>query len=250
MKITAIKTRVVRANECTLEDLLRESLQELEEDSVLTISSKVVALCESRVADTALTTKSELIKQEAEQYTPDGFNKYGFNFTVLSNTFIPSAGIDESNSDGHYVLWPKDPQKTANEIRAFLCRQFGRKNIGVIITDSTSMPPMRSGTVGIMLAHSGFLAVRQLAGTKDLFDRPFEVARSAIGSGLAAAGNVVMGEGAEQTPIAVISDIPFVTFQNRNPTKAELEFCYIQMEDDLYAPFLLSAPWKKGGASD
>lgn len=249
MKISPIKTRVVHANECTLEELLKESLQDVEENSVLTISSKIVALCQNRVVDKDSATKSELIKREAELYTPDGFNKYGFNFTVLKNTFIPSAGIDESNSDGHYVLWPENPQQTANELRAFLCSHFGRKNIGVIITDSTSMPPMRSGTVGIMLAHSGFLAVRQLAGTNDLFDRPFEVARSAIGSGLAAAGNVVMGEGAEQTPIAVITDIPFVTFQDRNPTQDELAFTYIPMEDDLYAPFLLSAPWEKGGAS-
>lgn len=46
-------------------------------------------------------------------------------------------------------------------------------------------------------AHSGFLAVKQLIATKDLFEREFVVARSAIGGGLAAAANVVMG--ADQT---------------------------------------------------
>jgi F420-0:gamma-glutamyl ligase len=108
---------------------------------------------------------------------------------------------------------------------------------------------MRSGTIGVMLAHSGFSAVKKLAGTKDLFDREFEVARSAIGGGLAAAANVAMGEGTEQTPIAVVSDIPFVTFQHRNPSKAELESVYISPEEDLYAPFIMSAPWQKGGLS-
>jgi F420-0:gamma-glutamyl ligase len=98
-----------------------------------------------------------------------------------------------------------------------------------------------------MLAHSGFVAVKKLAGTKDLFDREFEVARSAIGGGLAAAANIVMGEGSEQTPVAVISDIPFVTFQHRDPNKAELEAVYISPEEDLYAPFIMSAPWRKGG---
>lgn len=247
MKISSLRTRLVHAGECSLEDLIRGSISELEENSVVAISSKIVALCQNRVVDKTTVTKRDLIKQEADFYTPDDFNKYGFNFTILNNTFIPSAGIDESNADGHFVLWPEDSQKTANDLRAFLRGHFGRKNIGVIITDSTSMPPMRSGTIGIMLAHSGFAAVKQLAGEKDLFDRPFEVARSAIGSGLAAAANVVMGEGTEQTPIAVISDVPFVDFQHRDPTEEELKLVYISPEDDLYAPFLLSAPWTRGG---
>lgn len=247
MKINAIQTRLVHAGECPIETLLGESLSQLEEGSVVAVSSKVVALCEERVVPRSTITKEELIKRESEFYTPDGFNKYGFNFTITHNTFIPSAGIDESNGDGYYVLWPNDLQRSANDIRVFLSERFQVKNIGVILTDSTCMPPMRSGTIGVMLAHSGFTAVKKLAGTKDLFGREFEVARSAVGGGLAAAANVVMGEGAERTPIAVISDIPFVTFQSHNPTDAELEAIYISPEEDLYAPFIMLAPWQKGG---
>jgi len=247
MKISPIKTRLVHASERTVEELLEESLPSVEEGSIVVISSKVVALCQGRVVEKTAVTKEALIKQEADFYTPDGFNKYGFNFTILNNTFIPSAGIDESNSDGYFVLWPEDPQQTANAVRAFLTRRFGLKNVGVIITDSTCMPPMRSGTIGVMLAHSGFLAVKKLAGTKDLFGREFLVARSAIGGGLAAAANVVMGEGTERTPIAVITDVPFVTFEPCDPTKDELEAVYISPKEDLYAPFIMSAPWQKGG---
>lgn len=251
MKINGIRTRLVHAGEYDLKTFLIESLPKtIEEQSVIAISSKVVALCQNRVVAKASVTKSDLIKQEADLYTPDGFNRYGFNFTILNRTFIPSAGIDESNADGYFVLWPEDPQQVANELRAFLSTHFGVKDIGVLITDSTCMPPMRSGTIGIMLAHSGFEAVKMLVGTKDLFGRPFEVARSAIGGGLAAAANVVMGEGAEQTPIAVISDIPFVTFQRRNPTKAEFDAVYISPEEDLYAPFIMSAPWQEGGKNN
>jgi len=227
--------------------LVAESLPNLQENSVIVVSSKIVALCQNNVVDKATITKSDLIKQEADFYTPDSFNTYGFNFTILNNTFIPSAGIDESNADGYFVLWPKDPQRAANELRAFMRQHFNLKNVGVIITDSTSMPPMRSGTIGIMLAHSGFAAVKQLVGTEDLFGRNFQVATSAIGSGLAAAANVVMGEGTEQTPLAIISDIPFVTFQAADPTPQELEAVYIRPEIDLYAPFIQSAPWQKGG---
>ena len=247
MKVNGISTGLVHAGEYDLKVFLVESLPKIiEEQSVIAISSKVVALCQNRVVNKTSITKSDLIKQEADLYTPDGFNRYGFNFTILNRTFIPSAGIDESNADGYFVLWPENPQQVANELRIFLSTHFGVKDIGVIITDSTCMPPMRSGTIGIMLAHSGFEAVKMLAGTKDLFGRPFEVALSDIGGGLAAAANVVMGEGTEQTPIAVISDAPFVTFQRRNPTKTELEAVYISPEEDLYAPFIMSAPWQKG----
>jgi len=220
----------------------------LEEKSIVAVSSKVVALCQNRVVDASTVTKDDLIKREAHFYTPESFNRYGFHFTITNNTFISSAGIDESNGDGYFVLWPQNPQRVANELRTFLCKHFGVKDIGVIITDSSSMPPMRLGTIGILLAHSGFAAVNQLAGKKDLFDRPFKVERAAVGSGLAAAANVVMGEGAEQTPIAVISDIPFVRFQQRSPTSDELKATYISPEDDLYAPFMQLAPWEKGGA--
>lgn len=247
MNITTVKTRLIRAGEDTIEQIISDHINSIEEDSILVVSSKVIALCQNRVVDKAGISKTDLIKQQADYYTPDGFNKYGFNFSIVNNTFIPSAGIDESNVDNAFVLWPEKPQETANEIRAFLCQRYRIKNVGVIITDSTCMPPMRAGTIGIMLAHSGFTAVKQLAGTKDLFGRTFEVSKSAIGGGLAAAANVVMGEGTEQTPLALISDIPFVDFQQRNPTTEEIDTTYISPEIDLYAPFIMSAPWQKGG---
>jgi F420-0:gamma-glutamyl ligase len=247
MKIIPVKTRLIRAGECSAEEFITESITELEENSILAVSSKAIALCQNRVVDTSTITKADLIKREAEFYTSEDFNKYGFNFTILHNTLIASAGIDESNTDGFFVLWPEDPQQTANELRAFIRTRFNVKNIGVIITDSSSMPPMRAGAIGILLAHSGFLAVKQLAGTSDLFGRKFKVSQSAIGSGLAAATNVVMGEGAEQTPIALISELPFVTFQSADPTPEELVSVYLDPQMDLYAPFIQSAPWKRGG---
>jgi len=55
-----------------------------------------------------------------------------------------------------------------------------------------------------------------------------------------------MGEGTEQTPIVIMEDLPFVQFQDQNPTKTELENFYIAIaKDDLFAPFLNSVPWQK-----
>lgn len=245
MVVRAIKTEIIHPSQRTLVQILDKSLGELNENSVVAITSKIVSLCEGRIVPANELGKDDLIRQESDYYmTAD--NKYGFNFTLKNNTLIPMSGIDESNGDGCYILWPKDPQKSANEIRKYLKDRFKLKEVGVVITDSTCMP-MRWGTVGIALAYSGFAATNNYIGEKDLFGRPFRVSRAGIASGIAASAVLAMGEGAEQTPIAVIEDVPFIQFQDQNPTTEELETFYIaQKEDDLFAPFLNAVKWQKG----
>ncbi|HSD56018.1 MAG TPA: coenzyme F420-0:L-glutamate ligase [Candidatus Saccharimonadales bacterium] len=248
MIVETVKTARVSARSHALLELLDQHLPTIEEKTVVVITSKIVALCEGRVAPLDGVDKEALIQSEADYYMPLEFGKYGFHFTITRNTLISMAGIDESNADGMYVLWPANPQKTANEVRKYLVQRFGLKDIGVMITDSTCMPPMRAGTVGIMLAHSGFSAVADNTGTADLFGRTFQFSKSGVGSGIAAAANLVMGEGKEQTPIALVKDIPFVTFQRRNPSEAEIKQAYFAPEDDLYGPFITSVAWQPGGA--
>lgn len=115
----------------------------------------------------------------------------------------------------------------------------------MIITDSTCLP-LRRGTIGVILAHSGFLGLKDYRKTPDLFGRYFKVSSAGLASGLAASAVLAMGEGREQTPLAIITDIPFVKFQSRNPTKAELAELYISSKEDLFAPFLNSVQWQKG----
>jgi F420-0:gamma-glutamyl ligase len=190
--------------------------------------------------------KDKLVRSEADYYLPDEEIKPGFSFTIARNTLIPMAGIDESNGNGYYVLWPENPQKSANEIRKYLRDKFGLQNIGVVITDSTCMP-MRWGVVGIALSYSGFRALNDYTKKKDLFGRTFEVSQAGVASGLAASAVAAMGEGAEQTPLAVISDVPFVQFQDKDPTQKELELFYLKDKDeDLFAPFLNAVKWQKG----
>jgi F420-0:gamma-glutamyl ligase len=247
MIVTAVKTRKVLPKACTLFELLDESLTEIKEKSVVSITSKVVSLCEGRVLPMEGVDKEALIRSEADKYMPTDFGKYGFHFTVTRNTLISMAGIDESNGNGNFVLWPSNPQKTANEVRAYLLDRFKLQDVGVIITDSTCMPPMRSGTVGVMLAHSGFAAVRSEVGRPDIFGRSFKFSKAGVGSGLAATANVVMGEGQEQTPIVLIEDVPFVEFERRDPTPEEISSVYISLDEDLYGPFIKSVPWRDGG---
>lgn len=246
MKITAIRTEIVRAKTCDIFSLLDAFVHSLKERSILAVTSKIVSLCEGRVRDKKGVTKEQLVSDEAELFLPASENAHGILFAIKHSMLVPSAGIDESNADGQYVLWPEDPQKSANAIRAYLVKRFTLKRLGVIITDSRATP-LRWGTTGAALAHSGFMALRDYIGKPDIFGRKLEVTKANVRDALAAAAVVVMGEGREQTPLAVIQDIPFVSFQDRDPTAKELDGLNISLEEDVYGSILKRAPWRKGG---
>lgn len=247
MKIIPIKTCRVTSGSHSLTKLIETYVDNIEEGSILAITSKVVSLCERRTIPFGKAEKETLVQQYSHLYTQNT-NAYGFHFTITRNTLIPAAGIDESNSGGNYVLWPDDPQKTANEIREFLIRKFSVEKCGVILTDSTCSP-LRRGTSGICLAYSGFDALNDYIGEQDLFGRPFAVSQANIASGLASSAVLVMGEGREQTPICLLSDLPFVNFQQRNPNLKELKNQYIALEKDIFAPFLTAVKWERGAAN-
>lgn len=246
MNIIPIKTDPITTRDSDLLALLDRYLPSLQERSILAVTSKVVAICEGRVVPIEKVIKSTLIEEEAEYFLPPTESKYGLTLTIRHDLLVPTAGIDESNSDGHFVLWPSDPQASANGIRRHLAEHFSLCEMGVLITDSTSRP-LRLGVTGVALAHSGFLALNDYVGRPDIFGRPLAVTKANVRDALAAAAVLVMGEGDEQTPLALIADVPFVSFQARDPTEEELTSLHIALADDLYAPLLTRAPWQEGG---
>jgi putative folate metabolism gamma-glutamate ligase len=227
--------------------VLDKNLSELVEGSIVVITSKIVSICEGRVVPFDQADREELIIQESDSYLPKTLSRYGHHFSIVNHTLISSAGIDESNGEDHYILWPKDSQATANHVREYLTQKHSLTNIGVVIVDSTCQP-LRRGTTGICLAHSGFNALHDYIGQPDLFDRPFKVSKASISGGLAATAVLAMGEGAEQTPIALITEADFVHFQQRDPNEAELAELHIPIEEDLFGPFLQndSIQWQQG----
>jgi len=262
MKIEAVKTRLVHAGEISLENLLEESLTNfakksgkeiheiLPEKSIIVLSSKVAGLCENRVIKQSEIDRDELIQRESEYYLDPSFSSYGHLFTINGNTLVSKAGIDVSNiGDDLYVLWPKDLFGLANRVRKFLREKYDINDLGVIIIDSVSSP-MRRGVKGEMLSWSGFEAVNNYVGEKDLFGREFQIEMSGVGVSLAIAANIVMGEGAERSPIGIISDTDFVKFVSRDPTQEDIEQAFVPFDQDVFMPFLTMMPWKKGGNYD
>lgn len=226
--------------------ILDEYLPPIKERSVVVITSKIVAICEGRIANPKEHDKDQLIMKEAEYYLPRSSNRYNVLLTIKNNTIIASSGIDESNANGYLILWPKYPQQTANNIRKYLLKRFQLKNVGVVITDSR-LAPLRRGTIGVSIGYSGFAALHYYIGEKDIFGRKFEMQVGNIADELAVSAVLAMGEGSEQTPIAIVEDVPFVKFQKRDPSAKELRDLHISLEDDIFAPVLTATKWRKGG---
>ena len=249
MKITSLKTHKITVGNESLFNILDKYLNRLKEKFILVITSKIVSICEGNVIKIGKINKIDLIKRESEYFIPPEKSKYNITLTLKRNLLVPTAGIDESNGNGYFILWPKNPHETANQVREYLKQRFKLKHAGVIITDSKTTP-LRWGTTGFALAHSGFRALNNYIGKPDIFGRPLHVTKANIMDSLATSAVAVLGEGNEQTPLAIIEDVPFVKFQDRNPTKKELDELKIKIEDDLYAPLLKSAPWKRGKRID
>jgi dihydrofolate synthase / folylpolyglutamate synthase len=245
MKITSIKTKAIVAGDKIM-DIINDAVPNLDDGTVVIVTSKIVSICEGSLVRVGERAKVDLIKEQSEYYLPPEYSSLGFTLTMRRNVLIPSAGIDESNSNGNYVLWPRNPQKSANYIRKHLVAKHGKKKIGVIIVDSKTTP-LRWGVTGVAIAHSGFEALNSYIGKPDIFGRPFRVSVANVADGLATSAVLVMGEGNEQTPIATIKDISFVNFQKRDPTTEELDRLAISIDDDIYSPILKGVPWEKGG---
>ncbi len=243
MHIIPVKTEKVTPKSTTLVALLDRSLKKFPERSILVITSKVVALCEGRTVPKQK-IKDSLLEQEAEYYLPASVSRYDVPLTIVDHTFIARAGIDSSNTSGYYSLLPKDSYTTAKKTRAYLIKRFKIKEAGVIIVDSHSLP-LRRGVTGVAIGWSGIVALKDYEHVPDIFGHIFTTHANHIDA-LATAASLVMGDGNEQTPLALITDIPNITFKEKSPTKAELAFFKPALEDDLFAPLLNLKRLRKG----
>jgi len=246
MLIKPIKTRPFLPPKDDLFDLLQKALskQTFKEKSILVITSKIVAISQGRcIKIEDVKDKDELIKKEADLYLPrEKVPKGWVMLTMKHNIMIPTAGIDESNANGHYILWPEKPFETARKIYNFVKKEYGLKKFGIIISDSHTVP-LRWGTMGIALAYWGFRPLKDYRGTKDIFGRTLKITQSNIADALATAAVLIMGEGKEQTPMAIISDVDFIKFGRFNFLKKNP--LAIDREIDIYGPLLNAMEWKK-----
>lgn len=223
----AIKTRTFLEGEDLL-SFVTSYIRRVPENSVIVITSKIAALAEGRtVVIKNSGTKEETIRSESSFALK---TRYVW-LTIKDGMILPSAGIDESNANGKLILLPKDSFRSASLIRKKLKKYYRVRNLGIILTDSRTMP-LRSGVIGIALGYAGFQGFRDYRGKPDIYGRKLKFSSTDVADSLATAAVFLMGEGDERQPLALIKEAPikFCERVNRN----EL---HIDIEDDMFKPF-------------
>jgi coenzyme F420-0:L-glutamate ligase/coenzyme F420-1:gamma-L-glutamate ligase len=149
-----------------------------------------------------------------------------------------NAGIDRSNvPDADLLLLPEDPGASASALHEAL-------DVPVVVTD-TSGRPFRYGQRGVALGWAGLPAARDWRGESDREGREMSATVQAVVDELAAAANLVTGEGAGGTPVAVVRDW---TFSDHEGSDA----LFREEEDDLVRAALAAwdGPEAPGGETN
>lgn len=115
-----------------------------------------------------------------------------------------NAGVDASNSGGpdYVITLPKNPDESAERIRNEI-KRLANVDVAVVVSDTFGRP-FRKGAVNVAIGCSGINPLRDRRGEKDLFGRTLVSKVIAIADELASAAELVMGEGDEGIPAAVI----------------------------------------------
>ncbi len=235
MKVIPVKTRVIYPPKDDIYSVIDQFCPKLKEGDIFIITSKVLAIHQGRCLPVnEVKSKDDLVKKEADVFIPreECPGKYVI-LAIKKNTLLPSAGVDESNANGHYILWPKNPEREAKLICRYLKKKFSLKKLAVIVTDSHCVP-LRRGTMGISIGFYGLKPLKDYRGKKDIFGRVLKMTQVNITDALAAIGVLAMGEGSERIPIAIVRGADFVKFTNKETYKDLL----IPRKEDIFYPLL------------
>lgn len=141
-----------------------------------------------------------------------------------------NAGVDKSNvEDGDaYALLPSDPDKSAERLRSQIMKMTG-KRIAVIITDTYSRP-FRRGQVEFAIGIAGLDPFRDYRGQRDLFNYVLKVKKTAIADEIASASELVMGQGNEGVPVAIIKGLEGASWKEN----VSFQDLLISKDEDLF----------------
>jgi coenzyme F420-0:L-glutamate ligase/coenzyme F420-1:gamma-L-glutamate ligase len=193
--------------------------QSIEEEDIIVITHKIVSKAENRLIDLTAITPSQPANNFAEYTGKDprvveevlresrAIRRMapGVLITETKHGFIcANAGVDKSNVEGQdkIALLPMDPDASAKRIRQKIEELTGNR-VSVIISD-THGRAHRDGEVNVAIGASGLPVIFDRRGEKDLFGYELKVKRIAIADELAGAAELVIGQVAEGTPLAII----------------------------------------------
>ena len=211
-------------------DAIARARESLRDGDVLVVAQKIVSKAEGRIvriADIApspraveLAARTEKDPQAVEAILRESVEvvraapgvlivetRHGI---VLANAGADMSNVEHDEEDDHLLLLPEDPDASADRLRAALVARAGGggPRIGVIVADSVGRA-WREGTVGLAIGVSGLPARLDRRGEPDLFGRALHVTEVGIADSIASAASIVMGEGAEGRPAALVRGLSF-----------------------------------------
>ena len=212
---------------------------------LVVIGQKAVSKAEGRIIDASHVTPSvratkiakktgkspgfvEIVLRESSKVLRA--DKDAFIVRTKRGATCLNAGVDKSNvkGDSRYALLPQDPDASARRMRKRI-EQLTGKQVAVVICDTRSRP-FRRGQVEESIGVAGLNPLIDYRGQKDLFGYTLRFKNVAIADELASAAELVMGQGRERTPVAIIRGLRRVRFQ----VHASSRFLAVSSEEDLF----------------
>ncbi|MGA3191684.1 MAG: coenzyme F420-0:L-glutamate ligase [Candidatus Bathyarchaeia archaeon] len=191
----------------------------IQEDDVIVVAQKVFSKAENRLS----MLREVVPSRRAQELAKTTGKSPRFVELVLSETanvlkasnevllvedkrglICINAGIDKSNVEGrgNFALLPENPDESAKKCRSELKKLTGL-NVAVIVCDTYSRP-FRRGQVNFAIGAAGINPFRDYRGTRDLFGQVLKVKNVAVLDEVAAAAELLMGQGKEARPVVVL----------------------------------------------
>jgi coenzyme F420-0:L-glutamate ligase/coenzyme F420-1:gamma-L-glutamate ligase len=173
--------------------LLIVELAELHAGDVVVVTQKIVSKsAKRRLAESeavrVLRRRGELVVTET---------RHGF--------VCASSGVDLSNvAEGHAVLLPVDPDRSARRIRDQIRAATGLE-VAVIVSDTFGRA-WRRGLTDVAIGSAGIAAILDLRGTVDGSGRTLDVTEVCLVDEIASAAELVMGKAAN-LPVAIVRGV-------------------------------------------
>jgi len=200
----------------------RKEKVSINDEDVVVVAQKVVSKAEGRITQLRSVKPSERAEEIAKTTSRDRrlvelvlkemkrIVKASREILIVEDKrglVCINSGIDKSNVPGEdsYTLLPEEPDKSAEKIKSQIMELTGKK-VAVIICDTYSRP-FRRGQVEFAIGIAGINPFKDYRGQRDLFDYVLKVKNVAIADEIACAAELVIGQGDEGIPVAIVKNV-------------------------------------------
>ncbi len=228
MKCIPIQTREMKPPQDNLYAVIDEYMPPVENGDIILFTSKVVSIHQGRCYKKRETDKIDLAMAEADAYTYTVSPQKKRLVAVKHHAISLYAGIDPYHD--YFITLPHEPNKEAERLGRYIKKKFQIEKLGVIITDSHSMPLRR----GVLCYAVGFAGISPLL---DRGQRNYTKWTSNVVDVLAGYGGIYLGESAQSsqlTPIVIMRGVENVDYTDTDLS----DVFFVDGENDLYSPLL------------